>query len=355
MEEVTGAELGQMIDEDLDLDATTAEGLTNHLPMALVAKAGLGAPAKELKRFARRYRRRLAPTNRATVTLTSASWRRAVGEREAYPDLVEYFDQSIATEGIEQTLRRHLDALVDGISGAAFHGVIRLAYALDVASPARVATGLAYLSSSATVLGSLEAGPAQSNDAGEIMRRLASETGPIDEPVRTIDARMRLVAQRPEFAHVAGALEINDNTFQQLNAVALRLYARTDDFTALHGVTGMEAIGKIRPYVSDRARLDRAAFQALAAAYLTIGAPDFWSGDWPNSMVEVTALDAEEVAARAALSNDEHVAKIVFTSLRMSRDSPDDLYLAVAERAVHEDRTNSSSEMSASSDAPRCE
>jgi len=34
--------LQELLDEELGTDPTTVRGLTNHLPMALVAKAGLG-------------------------------------------------------------------------------------------------------------------------------------------------------------------------------------------------------------------------------------------------------------------------------------------------------------------------
>jgi hypothetical protein len=123
------------------------------------------------------------------------------------------------------------------------------------------------------------------------------------------------------------------------------LYASTDDFTALHGVTGLEAISRLRPYVSDVERLDRSSFQALAAAYLSIGAPDIWSTARLSEMGEMT-LDESDVATRAAFSDVEHVAKIVFTSRRLHVMTRDPLYLAVAARAVLND--------SSVGDPPRC-
>jgi hypothetical protein len=327
--------LGQLIDEELDLDATTSRGLTNHLPMALVAKAGLGATRDELERFSAKYRRRLVPTNDPTVRLTRVTWRDAIGVHDAYVDLCEYFTREITEHGVEETLRGHVDDLVNGVSGAAFHGVIRLAYALDVASPARVATGLAYLASTAMTLGSLEDGAITSGDPETLLRELAGDSiGQPDDSVGNIAARMRFVADQPKFATVAASLSIDPTTHVRLSDAALRLYASTDDFTALHGVTGLEAISRLRPYVSDVERLDRSTFQALAAAYLSIGAPDIWSTMRLSEMADQTTLDESEVATRAAFSDDEHVAKIVFTSRRLNAITSDPLYLAVAERAV---------------------
>jgi hypothetical protein len=332
--------LGELIDEELALDATTSNGLTNHLPMALVAKAGLGASRTELERFMAKYRRRLVAMGEAERHLTRATWRSAVGESDAYVDFVDYFDREIDEHGTEETVRNHLDALVDGLSGAAFHGVIRLAYALDVASPSRVSRGLAYLASTAMILGPLDDGDATSDDPQRLLGVLARDTSwRLDDGVGNISARMRLVAAHREFANVAASLVVDANTPDRLAAMALRLYASTDDFTALHGVTGLEAISRLRPYVNDVVRLDRAAFQALAAAYLSIGAPEIWSANRLSEMAETTTLGEADVTARAGFSDDEHVAKIVFSSRRLNAATGDLLYLAVAERAVVNDET----------------
>jgi Questin oxidase-like len=338
---VSNDTLGQLIDEELDLDATTSQGLTNHLPMALVAKAGLGATREELERFAAKYRRRLVPTSEQKSRLTRFTWRDAIGVHDAYVDLSEYFTREITEHGVEETLREHLGDLVDGISGAAFHGVIRLAYALDVASPARVAAGLAYLASTAMFLGPLDVGTATSDDPETLLRELALDATRPDDSVGNISARMRWVADRPAFTTVAASLSIDPATEARLSDAALRLYASTNDFTALHGVTGLEAISRLRPFVSDVERLDRAAFQALAAAYLSIGAPDIWSSMRLSEMADATTWEETEVATRAAYSDDEHVSKIVFTSRRLNRTTGDSLYLAVAERAVGNDTAGS--------------
>jgi hypothetical protein len=333
--------LEELLDAGVGDNATTTNGLTNHLPMALVAKAGLGASPDELRRFATKYRAaRLAPTREPSERLTRATWRRAVGNPDAYAELVRYFDDEIREHGSEETMRTHFEVLIDGVSGAAFHGVIRLAYALDVNAPERVATGLAYLASTAMALGLLDGGSPVTDDPITVLNALAEKPvwGAL-EGARLIDTRMRLVSQQPEFAGVGASLAIDEDTPQRLADLALHLYASTDDFTALHGVTGLEAISRLRPYVDDVERLDRATFQALAAAYLTIGAPALWSSDRMDEMSATRSVDDATVARRASLSNDEHVAKIVFTSLRRFDETRDPLYRAVAERAVRLDES----------------
>jgi hypothetical protein len=345
MNSASNVVLNDLLDDELSFDATTKSGLTNHLPMALVAKAGLGAGPDELARFVTTYRRRLVPIEVPNDEFTGVTWRHAIGEPNAYPELLGYFNREVTDNGVEATLHTHLKYLIDGVSGAGFHGVIRLAYALEVDAPLRVSAGLAYFAASAMTLGPLESGPATSDSPEELFSDLAGDPQWDSlESVRMISARMRLVASRPEFAQVASSLVVGEHTSRQLADVALQVYASTNDFTALHGVTGLEAIARLRPFVDDVDRLDRASFQALAAAYLTIGAPSLWSSDRLDEMVATTTLDATAVAGRAAGSNDEHVAKIVYSATRLGEETGNRLYLSVAERAVKEDDSVESSQ-----------
>jgi hypothetical protein len=238
-------------------------------------------------------------------------------------------------------VRIHLPMLIAGMSGAAFHGVIRLAYALDSQEAHRVSSGLAYLAASFAVLGPLEFGPVRSDDPGNLFDELAREAHwKAVSRRRTIMDQMIHVASDPAFSRIVSSLEIGEGTSRRLASIALAIYASTDDFTALHGVMGLEALSKLRPYVDDVVRFDQLSFQALTAAYLSIGAPAAKSPDYFGELVASTAFDSATVKAKAAMSDDAHVAKIVFTSMRLHKASGDPLYEAVAARAVENDRTS---------------
>jgi len=334
------ASLSELLDESISFDATTTRGLTNHLPMALVAKAGLGASSVELKRFADRYSQRLAEAPEGIVELSRANWQLAVGKTSAYPDLVHFFNQEVKELGVDELLRTYLEKLVAGISGAAFHGVVRLAYALDVRSSNRVSTALAYLASSATTLAPLE----QISPRTDSPERLLSELSKTPEwasipPMKLISEEMSWVAAQPQFSRATSSLEVNGSTPELLAQAALRVYASTDDFTALHGVTGMEALARIRGYVEDTATFDRFSFQALAAAYTSIGAPAVWSETRLSEVASRDRIDMSAVATKAAMSDDEHVAKLVFTSNRLFSANSNPLYLFVSQRAIDNDVT----------------
>lgn len=333
-----GGSLDELLDESLTFDATTQRGLTNHLPMALVAKAGLGAPLSELQRFSNRYRRRLVKANSGSRDLTRTNWLGAVGERDAYSDLTWFFDNEVREMGTEAAVRTYLSDLVPGISGAAFHGAIRLAYSLDVDSPERVAAALAYLASSASELAPLENVPDKTDDPEELLTEMTLDDAWASIPaMKLISEEMNWVGARPGFASFASSLKVDDATPRRLAQAALKLYASTNNFTALHGVTGMEALARVRRLVDDTERFDRYSFQALAAAFATVGAPAVWSADRLADAGSARDLSPEIVAQRAAWSDDEHVAKIVFTSQRLYECERDPLYLFVSERAVKND------------------
>jgi hypothetical protein len=325
--------LESLLDEELAFDATTANGLTNHLPMALVAKSGLGASSEELRRFATRYEVRLTPRDAIDNRLTSGTWRSAIGQVDAFEDLCEYFMSAVNDAGPEETVRRHLDALTPGICGAAFHGAIRLAYALELSSPPRIAAGLAYLAASAEPLGALSSVHEGNRTVNEVLAQISSSHVFDEHPNRRLISQEMLdVAATDDFRRAVASCQIGDNTLDDLRRAALILYATTGDFTSLHAVTGVEALTALRPYVQDVTSFDAACVTGVAAAYATVGAPPLSSLEQLIQFTEAHRANVEDVAAVGANSDDEHVSKLVYTSLRLHEATNDDLYVAVAAR-----------------------
>jgi hypothetical protein len=339
--EIVSHVLQELLDEELGTDPTTVRGLTNHLPMALVAKNGLGADAGELKRFATAYSTRIVAIDSPTTQLDERTWHTAIGNYAAAADLRTYFVKQVIEAGPDETLRSHLPALLPGVSGAAFHGVIRLAYAIEVSSPSRIAAGLAYLAETGRPLKVLPHAEGTTNDPTAILAGLfAAPDLPVPTRLKSIDEEMRAVAQSDVCDAAVSSLEIDGETDEKLASAALHLYASTDDFTALHGVTGYEAISSIRPWVDDQELLSRFAFQALVAAYLSIGVPPLWSRDQLDEFIASNEHDQLEVASVAAFSDDEHVSKLVYTARRSWSKTADPLYLAVAARKAVPDQSS---------------
>jgi hypothetical protein len=100
----------------------------------------------------------------------------------------------------------------------------------------------------------------------------------------------------------------------------------------LHAVTGVEALTSLRPYAQDVTGFDAACVKGVAAAYATVGAPPFASTEQLSAFTSSNGATVGEVAAVGAMSDDEHVSKLVYTSLRLGAKTNDDLYFAVAAR-----------------------
>jgi hypothetical protein len=325
--------LSELLDEELGSDPTTVRHLTNHLPMALVAKSNLGADDDELRRFAAIYARRNVPLAAVQHELTRSTWTSAIGQSGASGDLRDYFVRCINDAGIDETLRAHLPAVLPGISGAAFHGAIRLAYALAVRSPTRVAAGLSYLAEVAAPLGPIVPSDIKSDDPVELIVNFStSHQWTTDAEDQNIGERMHSLAQETAFQTLASSLQLDENTEQKLAEAALHIYAATDDFTALHGVTGTAAISSLRLWIDDPSQIDLFSFQALAAAYLTIDAPPLWSRARLDDFVASNATKPADVKLVGATNNDEHVSKLIYTSHCNWEKTGDPLYLAVAAR-----------------------
>ncbi|MFN8027238.1 MAG: hypothetical protein U0W40_13015 [Acidimicrobiia bacterium] len=120
------ASLAGLLEAELAYDPVTVQDFSDHLPMALVALDRLGADDSRLAEFSARYARSLLPV-RADV--------QAVRDRYA---------ADVATLGIDGAVRAHLPQFLPGIGSAAFHCVIRLAYAVEARHEGQVAAAPAH-------------------------------------------------------------------------------------------------------------------------------------------------------------------------------------------------------------------
>lgn len=302
-----------LLDGALTFDPITRHGLSDHLPMALGALDGLGAPAKRLSDFFNFYAQMLVPV-REEVAATRAR-----------------YERGFERDGVDATLRAHLPRLLPGIGSAAFHGVIRLAYAIEANHVGQLAAALAYWDEVFEPL-SDEIPREEDADPTALLRTLR---GSPSLRVQTfegsnISSKMAEAATLREFAN-AGGIAVADDTLGRLAAAARALYAATGDFVALHAITGTHATRVVSTFldVDDRSRAVRYLYQAVAAAYVIIGTPPIEVASFEHA----PSWDTIAIAARA--SNDEHVIKIAYSAREEAATWGDDeVYRACAARAA---------------------
>ena len=148
------------LDASTDFDAEYRGGLSSHLTMAALALHRLGAPAPRLNAWAEAYATRLQPAPRAQDWPSGDAWAAHLGRREAWPMYRSLFTQWLAQEGAGDVLEAVLPRLIDGCAGAAFHGLIRTAYAAQAAHRQELADALAHWAATWLALDPPAAAPA---------------------------------------------------------------------------------------------------------------------------------------------------------------------------------------------------
>lgn len=292
--------------------------LTDHLPMALAALHALGASEQDLQRFGAAYARKLVPVRAADARAVSLAddWQAALGLESAYPALRAAFMAELAADGRDAVLRRWVPRLIDALAVHALHPLIRVAAATTHPVDEELAAALAYWCTAYVAV---------PRPTGE--RREGAMDG-LFEAVRThpdggarklqasgFGARLNELVGRPAFAQIS-AWRPHGLGLAAMAREAARVYLGTGDFFALHMVTGSHALRLLLPWVTDdEAVLDR-WWQALAATYVIIGAPDY--ARW-REVGEAEALpEAGDVlkAAMASLAHDdpEHVVKLLWSA-----------------------------------------
>jgi hypothetical protein len=298
-------------------------GLSNHLPMALIALDRLGGSPGRLKTF-------YAASIPSLVTFKPAARpihpSDAIGNPDYFAEVLLYFQRAIVEDGPADVLRRWVLELMPGIAAASFHGLIRLGYAIETSNNAEIASALALWTTAFTSLG--PPGHLVDEVPRAIIKRLSQSS--VTQPVAP-----GLIVDRMTAVASLNSPQYSESQPQQLSlsdvaAFALSAYASFDDFTLLHAVTATHAFRLIMPFSTDSALATRYFWRAIMIAALSTGLP--LHRDW--TMARAHGTEWADIAARAIESDDEHVIKLVYTALAEFRIYRDPLYQYVAMRQV---------------------
>lgn len=292
--------LTALLDEGAAFDAEYARGLSNHRPMALLALAGLGADERRLAQFAQAYSTRLQPAPPAAAWPAGEAWASRLGERDAWPLYRDLFLHWLHSEDAGDVLRQTLPVLMQGCGAAAFHGLIRTAYAVQSAHRQELADALAYWACRWLDLGTA-AGTGTGDEPAAVLARLHAV--PKDDAL--IFERMQAAAAQPRFAAAVDSLRIDDaRTLPRLSTLGATAYAASGNFTALHLVTSAHALRLLMPYLDEPLPSLQAYWRAYAAA---VCAAALQGGTPPRPRPWGQLL----AAARA--SDDDHLVKLVYS------------------------------------------
>lgn len=331
--------LHHLLDESLQLGPEYEEGMASHLPMALAALDGLGADEAQMRAFYAHYAPRLgqAPTTGPidVVNGPTVDWKSLRGRIDAFSTLREHFGAALARNGREAVLRDTLPALIDGSAGAAFHGPIRVAHAIESAHAGELAAALAYCTARWIPLPE----PAQPDtvftdptawlDALDAHQRRSAPGWRATAPL--ISERMQQAARTPAWVELAGALVPADGDvaalLQALAKAAAARYAATGNFTVLHMATAARAAQVLAPWLPTHAATWTPLLHAVAAASIA-------SRAMPLQRDVSDALTWADVRHAACTSDDDHVIKLVHAMSMQHSRAPDAVWLDAARTAV---------------------
>jgi hypothetical protein len=309
-------------------DAEYGASLSNHLPMALVALARLGASDERLAEFAQRYAARLHPAPAAEPWPAGDAWRAHLGRPRAWPAYRALFRDWLRHEGAADVLAQTLPVLMAGVGAAAFHGPIRAAYALAANHADELADALAYWACRWFPLGE-PAAAGSVVDPAVLLPALDLAGELPDAPL--ISQRMASAAAHPRFASAADRLHVDlRSTLPRLAHLAAERYAAGADFTVLHLVTSAHAVQVLLPWLDDDAAR-REALAHYARAWLA-----GWATRPPHDAPQppLAVLPWPEIEARAVESDDEHAIKLVDSCRELERSVGGAAWSVAASRAV---------------------
>jgi hypothetical protein len=324
--------LRRLLDEGSRHDAEYGGGLSNHLPMALVALKRLGADDARLARLAAAHAVRLEPAPAAQAWPAGDAWASRLGDRSAWPVYRQLFAEWLVHEGAADTCQQVMPVLMAGCGAAAFHGLIRAAYALQAGHAGELADGLSYWACRHLPLGGPPSGAER--DPAELLVALDRAAQRWAPAGRMISDRMRWVAAQPAFGRIADQLRVDDKTLPRLAELGARLYAATGDLTALHLVTSAHALRVVLSVLDDDAPTAEMVghyWRAFAAAVASVRAAPRRAAPAP--------LPWPEIVAAALGSDDEHLIKLVDSCREQERALGGGMWRRAATRGVLQART----------------
>lgn len=314
--------LAALLDEGARFDAEYRGGLSSHLPMALTALHRLGADDARLQSFAQRYAKRLSRARAPQPWPAGDAWRGRFGERAAWPAYRSLFREWLAVEGAAPVLSQALPALMPGCGAAAFHGLIRVAYAVQAGHAGELADGLAYWACRFLPLGDLTDAAGREADPEVLLRGLPAG----QSTANLIFERMRDAAGTAALRTAVPLLAVGPATLELLAHLAAQAYADSGNFTALHLVTSCHAVRVLTPFFDDDpAPAWRWYWQAFAAAVMAAGL---------KPRPRVPALPWPRIVEAAIASDDDHVIKLVDSCREQARAYSGPIWRAAAARAI---------------------
>lgn len=331
------ADLDPIMSEMLTYGSEFAKTYANHAPMVLVALERIGGSTDRLRDFFDHYRdyKKLLPFGSIGEPVTAGNWETAIGERSREPDLRIFFASEIAAHGVEKTLNTYLPRLAPGVGASAFHALMRLAYALIREDETDVAVALAYWTATYLEMPPATGAAPITDDPAEVLARVSDIKALHGQPIlELLWQNMDQAGRTPDFVPVVDWLEIGPDTTRKMALASIALFAATQEFAALHAVTGMHWLRIVLPYCPTPDVMLRHFWQCIASLLGEMRFPALPDAETLERWRQLPVPSWDEIKAAAAKSYDEHDISIAFSASEEMKVYGDPLYQLAAARRV---------------------
>ena len=312
--------------------------LANHAPMVLVALSRIGGSPERLRDFFEHYRddKALMAPPPPVAPLDRTTWVGVIGERGREADLRAFFAGEVARLGIAAALREYLPRLAPGVGASALHALMRTAYGLLRESEDDISIALAYWAATYLEMPPSGRTAAVTTDPAEVLRRVAGIEALHRLPLEDLLWKnMRASGRTAEFAPVVDWLAIDGDTLRRMAAASIALFTATQDFCALHAVTGTHWIRLVLPYCDPPEPLLRHYWQCIAGLMREMDFPALPEPETLERWRTLAVPSWREIEAAAARSYDEHDISLVFSAREEMAVYGDPLYQLAAARRVN--------------------
>ena len=309
----------------------------NHAPMVLVAQAQMGASGLQLRRFFTNYKdyKGLLPFKKSDLSIDEANWRGHLGERHHEDAYRRFFAMQLGQVGRAEVLHRWLPQLAPGVGASAFHALMRVAYAVLNDDDPEIVNGLAYWCACWLQMPAATGTPPLSRQPGAVLVHAGSIPAMKGQPVHAlIWQNMHQSFELPGFETAGDWLAIDDDTLKRCAGDALALFAATQDFCALHAVTGLHWIRVLAPFHDATPEMVRYFWAGIGGLMNEMGYPSLPSPDAVEIWRALPCPEWPDIFAAACQSFDEHDLSIVFTCCQEEAIYGDPLYRRAAARRL---------------------
>ncbi|HET9131502.1 MAG TPA: questin oxidase family protein [Terriglobia bacterium] len=328
--------LESLLRKNRNHEKATRPGVNNHVPMVLIALYRIGASTEIMNRYVENFG--LSEVNALAVTVESNSitrenWQSRLGQG-SFSAWVDFFEGWMKQSTTDAVLFESLPVLMTGVCTAAYHALLRLAYALDYQSKDEVVFALAYWAVE------YYPGPEFDADASRVepeafFQEIVTAASALQiEPVNSIDGRLLQVYQARELARRWKPIKLSDSDpLENFSDLILQLFAKSQHFTLLHALTSCQAMRAVLPYLNEPEKNLSAYWHSVCAAYITVYRSKFEPG---KDTVPICHMQWDEIFAEAASSKDsmEHIVKLSYASWLEHRHYHRPEYLGLACREI---------------------